>query len=313
MPRKPRYQKLTDEVFAAVIRDYMAQSPKWREPPPVGYSDATKDAWKRELDLAARPAILGAVPVDEIRPSLIQAFLDGLADRPGKQANAYTALKQLEKWALVRERIAGPIMLGCEVDGVQGGHAPWSDAQVALAERCALPALARVVTLAANTGQRSSDLIKMRWTDIEYIGARPGINVIQRKTDRQLWVPFTRPLIAALETWERAPGFILLNPRGRPWRRSALSSAWKYHRNTTEALAPLKAAGLVLHGLRATACVRLNQAGANSRQISDMVGMSERMVERYLRFSIQKDNAMAAVIHLDARMMASKSLKNNGS
>jgi integrase len=308
-PRRP-YQKLSNEVFAAVIRDYMDQSPKWKEPPPKGYSDATKDAWRRELELAARPSILGAVPIEQIRPSLVQAFLDGLADRPGKQANALTALKQLEKWAIVRERLPYPITYGCEVDGVHNGHVPWTNEQVELAERHARPDLARLVTMAANTGQRSSDLIKMRWTDIENIDGRPGINVVQRKTARKLWVPFTRPLIAAMAAWERKPGFIILNKKDRPWRSSnVVSSAWDYHRDTTETLKPLT--GLVIHGLRATACVRLNQAGANSRQIADMVGMSERMVERYLRFSVQKENAVAAVIHLDARGTAGKSLKSN--
>ena len=62
---------------------------------------------------------------------------------------------------------------------------------------------------------------------------------------------------------------------------------------------PLKDAGLVIHGLRATACVRLSRAGATTRQISDMIGMSEQMVARYCRFSDQKENAVAAVMHLD--------------
>jgi hypothetical protein len=54
----------------------------------------------------------------------------------------------------------------------------------------------------------------------------------------------------------------------------------------------------VLHGLRGHACVRLLRANANTRQISDMVGMSEPMVARYTRFSLQKENASAAVYHM---------------
>ncbi len=64
-------------------------------------------------------------------------------------------------------------------------------------------------------------------------------------------------------------------------------------------LAPLSVAGLVIHGLRAHACVRLLRHGANTRQIADMVGMSEPMVKNYTRFSDQKDNALAAVHLLD--------------
>ena len=61
----------------------------------------------------------------------------------------------------------------------------------------------------------------------------------------------------------------------------------------------MKEAGLVLHGLRAFAVVRLRRAGANTGQIADMVGMSEVMVKRYSRFSRQRENALAAVHFLD--------------
>lgn len=310
-PRKP-FRKFKPGTFAAVIRDYMATAPKWVQPPPQGYSEATKDAWRRELNLAGRAEILGAVSVEDMRPSLVQAFLDGLADRPGKQANALTALRRLEKWAFVRERLPFPITLGCEVDGPQGGHVPWSDEHVALAEAHARQDLSRVITMAANTGQRESDLVRMRWTDIEHIDGRPGINVTQQKTGKQIWVPFTEALVRVIDTWQRRPGFILLNKWGEQHGANALSLAWGRHRDKVAELKPLAEAGLVLHGLRATACVRLNQAGANSRQISDMIGMSEGMVQHYLRFSVQKENAVAAVIHLDTKRAMSKSLKNKG-
>jgi len=79
--------------------------------------------------------------------------------------------------------------------------------------------------------------------------------------------------------------------------QSALTWAWIVERDSNPALRPL--AGLVLHGLRATACVRLLRAGANTRQIAEMVGMSEQIVGRYCRFSVQRENASAAVLYLD--------------
>lgn len=290
---RSRTPRITSSCFASVIRAYL-DSGKFKS-----YSEATQALWGLQLRLAERPEILGALAVDEVRPALVQAFLDGLIDRPAKQAAAYTAIKQLEKWAIVRDLLAFPITTGCEVEGSDGGHVPWNDDHVALGERSARRELARVITLAANTGQRSSDLVRMRWTDIEHYDGRPGINVVQKKTGVKIWVPFTQPIIAALATWERQPGFILLSPKGEPWRRKALTSAWTYQRDTNESLKPLADAGLVLHGLRGTACVRLSRAGANTRQIADMIGMSEEMVKSYTRLSEQKDNAMAAVLHLD--------------
>jgi integrase len=286
-----RAAKITEECFAAVIRAFMA-SPKFQ-----GYSPATREVWGRELRLAERPDTLGAISVNMLRPALVQAFMDGMAGRPGKQAAALAALRQVERWAIVRDLLPQPITMGVEVGHSHDGHKPWTDEQVRLAESQARPELARVVTLAANTGQRGSDLVKMRWTDFEVYNGLTGINVLQLKTGRQIWVPITQELAEAMAAWERRPGFILLRPTGIPWTRKALTWAWIVERDTNPALRAL--AGLVLHGLRATACVRLLRAGANTRQIADMVGMSEQIVGRYCRFSVQRENASAAVMHLD--------------
>jgi integrase len=280
-------------TFAAVIKAYM-MSPKFD-----ALAKSTRSNYGLPLSIAERPDTLGAYPVEMVRPSLVQAFLDGYADRPAAQKSAQTALKALERWALVRDLLPHPITTGTEAPGSTGGFLPWTDAQVALAELHARPHLARMITLAANTGQRGSDLVKMRWSDIETYEGRPGINVTTQKTGRQLWVPFTQELSAAIAAWERRPTFIALKEDGQPFRREQLSDQWLRERNSRAALAPLRDAGLVMHGLRATAVVRLRRAGVPVLLICDMVGMSRQMVERYCRFSVQRENALAAVHYLD--------------
>ncbi len=291
--KRPRAAKITDQCFAAVVRAFVA-SPKFQ-----GYAEATRDTWGRELRLIERPDTLGSVSVLIIRPALVQAFLDGLSDRPGKQEVALKVLRQVEGWAIVRDLLPHPITTGVEIGGSDGGHKPWREEHVELAERHARRGFDRIVTLAANTGQRGSDVVKMRWTDIEIVGGRPGINVVQQKTGLTLWVPFTQPLIAVIDTWERSPGFIVRRLSGQPWTRKRMSSEWPIIRDSVPELKPLSELGLVLHGLRATACVRLSRAGATTRQIADWIGMSEKMVARYCRFSEQRENALAAVLHLD--------------
>jgi integrase len=291
-PPKERSKHVGGESFALVVRAYLS-SPKF-----LSLAPSTQQAYRRLLNLAARPDILGALSVHVIRPSLVQGFLDGLANRPGQQINARVALKAVERWAIVRELLPMPITLGTEVIGTSGGHKPWEEAQVAIAIERAKPEIARAVLVAANTGQRGSDLIRMRWSDLEEIDGRMGINVRQRKTGLQLWIPFTKSLTAAVATWERRPTPLLLKDNGAPWSsRGDLAMAWQRERDANPALVPCR--GLVLHGLRATACVRLSRLGATTRQISDMVGLSEPMVGRYCRFSVQRDNAMAAVLRLD--------------
>jgi len=306
-PGRRQASKIKGGTFAAVVRAYIA-SPKY-----AGLADSTRVSYGYLLRMAERPDTLGALPVDVIRPALVQAFLDGFADRPAQQKCAQTALKAVEKWALVRDFLPYPITTGTEAPGGDGGYKPWPDEFVELAEREARPHLARIITLGSNLGQRGSDLVKMRWTDLEEFQDRPGINVTQKKTGLVIWIPFTQQLIRAISTWERRPGFIVLKEDGKPFTRSQLSDQWLRERDTRPALAPLKEAGLVLHGLRGTACVRLLRAGANTRQIADMVGMSEVMVKRYCRFSVQRENALAAVHYLDRtnpERLKSERLKN---
>ncbi len=291
----PKPVLVSDERFGSVIRRFMAESPKWTMPPPRGYSDMTKETWGRELRLMARPDTLGAVLVSEIRPSLVQCYFDGIADLPGKCQVGLSALKQLEKWAIVREVLPRQITLGVEIEPSSGdGHIPWTDAQVIFGEQNLRADLARVVTLGANTGQRGSDLIRMGPTDIEVYNGIRGINVVQKKTGRQVWVPITSALEAAMATWERRPGPFLLRPDGRLWTRKRLTAVFM------DAAAHFRELnGLHPHGLRGHACVRLRRAGATILQIADMVGMSAKMVERYCRHSDQRENATAAVLHLE--------------
>lgn len=277
--------------FSAVIDAYL-DSPKF-----LDLAGSTQQAYRRYL-LWAAAGSLGRTDANEVRPKLIQRFLDGLADTPGAQLGAHVAIKAMEWWAAgPRELLPHPITTGVEVIGTSGGHKPWNDLQVAAAEQHGRPDLARAVILAANTGQRISDLVRMAWTDLEEIDGRLGVNIVQRKTGLQLWIPFTQHLMAAVATWERRPAPLLLKRDGTRWDRGVLAMAWQRERDNNPALACC--AGLVFHGLRATACVRLRRLGASEAQISDMVGLSIPMVSRYCRFSVQRENAMAAVHFLD--------------
>ena len=283
--------RITEDCFAALVRSYLA-TPKFQK-----YAEETRRTWTRELNFAARPDLLGTLSIQEIRPALVQAFFDGLTDRPGKQRVALAAFRQLERWAVLRDILPRQITFGIELEDCDGGHTPWTDEQVDLAIKHARPDLARVVLLAANTGQRGSDLVRMGPTDLETFDGIEGIRIVQKKTGREQWIPINSTLAAAMATWERRPGPFLTRPDGRPWKRTDLSTAWGWHRDTNPALAPLK--GLVLHGLRSYACVALVRAGCNTRQIADVVGMSEKTVARYTRLSSQQANASAAVHLLD--------------
>jgi integrase len=299
-PRRP--PRIVEGTFAAVIRAYLA-SPVFAKLAPE-----TKKNYQALLTIAENPEALGGLSTLTIRPALVQAFLDGLARTPGRQKNARTALKAVEKFALVRDLLPYPILTGTETIKMDGGHEPWPAEMVRLATTHARPDLARAVLLGVETGQRGSDIIKMRWSDIEeqtdpHTGNPwSGIHVIQKKTGVRLWIPFTQELTAAIELWRptrRPPFFLVLREDGTAFDRNALSWAWNRERDSNPALAPVSEAGLVIHGLRSTAVVRARQRGATVLQISSMFGMSEPMVARYSRLADQREMAMATVHLLD--------------
>ena len=207
------------------------------------------------LRLAEHPEALGSLTIAEIDPAFVQAFLDGLSDRPATQEQARKALQALEKWAVVRRRLPRQITLGTEVLGSQGAREPWSEEEVAIAEHCGRPDLERTVTLGANTGQRLGDMCRMRWADVRVYRGRLGIDLTQEKTKKPLWVPVIQEFEPVFSSWERNSLWILTRRDGRPWTRPELSEAWYRERLRNPLLAPLNARKLSLHGLRATATI----------------------------------------------------------
>ena len=311
-PKRPL--RIAEGTFAAVIRAYLT-SPIFKALAPK-----TQTNYRVLLMMAENPAALGGLSVLTIRPALVQAFLDGLAATPGRQKNARTALKAVEKFALVRDLLPYPILTGTETIKMDGGHEPWSDDMVRLAIEHARPDLARIVMLAVESGQRGSDITKCvvrhRGSDRSAHWRCPHRHPCHPEKDRRAALD---PIHAGAVGSDRdlasdPPAAVLsrLRADGTPFDRNALSWAWNQERARNPALAPLEAAGLVVHGLRATAVVRARQRGATVLQISSMFGMSEPMVARYSRLADQREMAMAAVHHIDGtrqEQMRAKDLK----
>jgi len=57
--------------------------------------------------------------------------------------------------------------------------------------------------------------------------------------------------------------------------------------------------GFTFHGLRASSCEKLWEAGCTQEGISSITGMSMPMIKRYLRFADQKRLAKAAMRRLE--------------
>jgi integrase len=149
------------------------------------------------------------------------------------------------------------------------------------------------VLLARYTGQRQADVLRMAPEHIE----DGGIVVVQQKTGKELWVPLHSDLKTATESWGSSP--YVVDRKGKPYTAVRFRAAWSALMSRTPA-SRIRNEGFVFHGLRASSCEKLHEAGCNDREIGAITGMSPEMITRYTRFADQRRLARAAVRRLEA-------------
>ncbi|MBI4367271.1 MAG: tyrosine-type recombinase/integrase [Deltaproteobacteria bacterium] len=255
---------------------------------PRKLSDATKEQYRRSLRVVR--TAWGDLRADALRPSHVQALMEGLADKPGKANNVLDALRAMCRWAMgPRELLSRDPTLGVAHFADGEGHKPWTAAQLKVADEKFTGMLRRAFVLAHYTGQRISDVVRLGFTDID----DGGFALRQKKTGVRPWCPIFPELEAEIATWEKRPGPFLLQDNGRPYTTNQL---WKAFNKAREDHSELVDA--VWHGLRANAVIHLRQSGYSIAQISDMIGMSPPMVERYCRHADRKAGGQAVLLAL---------------
>ena len=262
------------DTIGALIDAYTASWPTARRK----ISPATQQQYRRYLEVVR--GIWGSLPAEDLRPADVEALMVKIgAEKPGRANNVLYALRSMCSWA------RGPVGLlhGNPTHGVKTyksneGHKPWTLEQLKCAEENFTGMLRRWYFLARYTGQRESDCVLLGWTDVD----GDVIPLRQKKSGATPACPIFPELQAEMATWEKRPGPFLLQESGKnvgkPLKPNQL---WKVFDKVRAKYPELE--GAVPHGLRATAVIRLRQLGYSAGQISDMVGMSVEMVERYSR------------------------------
>ena len=255
---------------------------------PRKLSDATKEQYRRSLRVVR--AAWGDLRADALRPSHVQALMDGLASKPGKANNVLDGLRAMCRWAMgPRELLSRDPTLGVAHFADGAGHKPWTPEQLRIADEKFTGMLRRAYVLARYTGQRISDVVRLGFTDID----DGGFALRQKKTGVRPWCPIFPELEFEMATWEKRPGPFLLQDSGKPFSTNQLWKAFDKARGDHPELADA-----VWHGLRANAVIHLRQSGHSIAQISDMIGMSPPMVERYCRHADRKAGGQAVLLAL---------------
>jgi len=293
-------EKTPTGTFALLIDAYQ-ESLEWK-----GLSARTRKEWERHLKTVRNA--WAELQVRGVEPKHVLALRDTRAKTPANANNLIRALSSLFIWAMPRGwrgdnpcRIIPKLKIG-------DGYAPWPWEEIEHFAKHARPDLWHAAALALYSGQRLSDALKVKWSDIN----NGQISVRQGKTGKFLWIPIHRKLAAILEALPRDSIYVLTSSRRarraknapkssgrRPWTVDGFKASWSNELNR-ELMKPLRAKRLVFHGLRKSAVVMLLEAGATDAEVSAVTGQSREMVEHYSRQVNQRKLAAAAILKWEA-------------
>lgn len=291
-----RYRELAGEPeqgpragsFAALIAAYQV-SPEW---------NALSAASRRDYSayLAEIEAVWGKLLVGGVEPKHVLALRDKKAQTPAAANYMIRALSAMLSWSIPRGyRTDNPCVHVRKLKTGEG-YAPWTWEQITyFQEHVTCRELWWAAALALYSGQRLGDDIAMPWSDC----GQGVISVTQDKTNKKLWIPMHRDLLSVIGEIPRRALTVLTSTRGTPWTRDGFCTSWR-KAMLRPAMAPLRNAGLVFHGLRKSAVVFLLEAGCTDAEVSSITGQSRQMVEHYARMVNQKKLAAAAVLKWEA-------------
>lgn len=278
--------------IAAMIEAYQA-SPKYRALAPNTRREY--DRHMKNLGVA-----IGQFEPDAVRPADIAEMRDAMGDTPAK-ANAYVkSISALYKFG--RERGFATHNPASGIGKLEiGEYPPWPQWAWEIAMERFREEIRIACWLGRYTGQRLGDCLKMKLSDlVADEDSIEGLEVLQQKTKKQLFVPIMRelrPVIA--EARRRGRIFIVSRPDGRPFTVDQFHAMWGREMDRDTELAKIRAAGLSFHGLRKGFVVSGSYRDLTPHQIGSMTGQTIQTVQHYSRGAVQKKLAKEAAKKLE--------------
>lgn len=166
----------------------------------------------------------------------------------------------------------------------------WTDADIARLKAACSPQIAHAVDLAAHTGLRLGDLLRLSWSHV----GEDAIIVTTGKSRhrREAIIPLYDGLRAVLASIPKRSTTILTNSRKRPWTEDGFGSSF----NKAKAAAGLAEVDLHFHDLRGTAVTKFYVADLPVRVIAEVMAWEEEHVERIIRRYVGRAARTRAII-----------------
>lgn len=181
----------------------------------------------------------------------------------------------------------------------------WTDADMKQVKAVSAREVGWAVDLAAHTGLRLSDLIRLSWSHV-------GENEIVMPTGKsggtkEAVIPLYADLRAVLAHIPKKSPIVLTSARWkRPWTKDGLGSSF----NKAKIAAEMQDRNLHFHDLRGTAATKFYLAGLTIREIAEIMAWEEEQVERIIRRYVGRQAATKALIEkLDRARGRTKTVK----
>jgi integrase len=256
-------------------------------------ADSTKRNWSPWLDrIAAHFGELRIAQFDraeKIRP-LIRQWRARFANTPRTADYGMQVLSRVLSHAVELGKIASNPAEGIkQLYSADRSDIIWTDADIARIKKTCSAEIAHAVDLAAHTGLRLGDLLRVSWSHVgtDAIVVTTG----KSKRRREAFVPLYDDLKAVLAAIPKRSTTILTNSKGRPWTKDGFGSSF----NKAKA-AGMADADLHFHDLRGTAVTRFYVAGLSERFIAEIVAWEEEHVARIIRRYVSRDATIRAII-----------------
>jgi integrase len=164
----------------------------------------------------------------------------------------------------------------------------WTAADIAQLKASCSTEVADAVDLAAHTGLRLGDLLKLSWSHI----GENAIAITTGKTGAEALIPLYDDLRAVLARIPKRGTTVLTSSRNRPWTVNGFGTSFDRAKNA----AGMKGRNLHFHDFRGVAATRFYVAGIAERVIAEIMGWDEQHVSKIIRRYVGRTAATEALI-----------------
>jgi integrase len=245
-------------------------------------AESTRKGWSPWLDRIAD--YFGELRIaqfdrsEKIRP-IIRRWRNQWSDRPRTADYGMQVLSRVLSHAVdPLGKIAGNPCEGIkQLYSSDRSEIIWTDSDIAALKKTCSAEIANAVDLAAYTGLRLSDLLRLSWS---HVGEDAITFATGKSRGRQeAIIPLYDGLRDVLARIPKRATTVLTSSKRRPWTTDGFGSSF----NTAKKDAGIADKDLHFHDLRGTAATKFYIAGLPIRVIAEILAWSEDQVDRIIR------------------------------